>query len=212
MNYRNYYNFFSSQNAENKDLDAFYKEINEFQNVHYIPSVSLEVANFLKWISSFKKPKKILEIGFGSGTSALFIHKGYDRHKKFFSLELDKNRYLRGLELLKYYNIDSIDLILKKSFEFLKKNRIKFDLIFLDGMKREYYLHIEPFKKIMNKNGILICDNILFGGRILEKNVDNKYKNGVKYMRLFNEMIFKEKSFDTFFLPIGDGISISLKK
>ncbi len=211
MNLKNYYSFFTTINTDDKNLTNFYKEINDFQDVHYIPSVSMQVANFLKWITFLKKPKNILEIGFGSGTSALFIHKGFNKYKKFITLELDKNRYLRGIELLKYYKINSINLILKKSFDYLIKNKIKFDLVFLDGMKREYYLHIEPLKKTMNKNGILICDNILFGGRILEKNVDIKYKNGVKYIKLYNETILKEKSFNTFFLPIGDGISVSIK-
>ncbi len=212
MNYNKIISFFTSLNTDNQKLKEFYKQINDFQNIHFIPSVSHEVAVFLNWVSSFKKPKKILEIGFGSGTSALFIHKGFIKYKKFFTLERDKNRYLRGIKLFKELKINSINLMLLNSFDFFKQYKYKFDLVFLDGIKREYYLHIEPVKKILNKNGIFICDNVFFGGKILEKNVDKKYKNGVKYIKLFIEMILKDNSFNTFFLPIGDGISISIKK
>lgn len=211
MNYKNVFSFFTSLNTHNKNQKNFYKEINDFQNVHFIPAVSLEVANFLKWISFLKKPKTILEIGFGSGTSSIFIHNGYNKYKKFFTLERDKNRYNRGKELFKYLNINSINLMHFNSFDFFRTNKIKFDLIFLDGIKREYYLHIEPVRKILNKNGIFICDNVLFGGKILEKKVENKYKKGVKYINLFIKILLNDLSFNTYFLPIGDGISVSIK-
>ena len=212
MNYNKVFSFFSNLNTHNTDQKAFYKEINDFNNVHFIPAVSLEVANFLKWITYLIKPKKILEIGFGSGTSALFIHKGFNKYKKFYSLERDKNRYFRGIELFKKLNINSINLKYFNSFDFFKINKDKFDLIFLDGIKREYYLHIDPVKKKLNKNGLFICDNVLFGGKILENKVENKYKKGVKYINLFIEILLNDLSFNTYFLPIGDGLSISIKK
>ena len=129
----------------------------------------------------------------------------------FISLERDNNRYQRGIKLLKKHKITTINLIKKDAFDFLETNCQKFDFIFLDAVKRDYYDYLIPLKDILNQNGILICDNVLFGGKVLNEKNDDKYKDGVRLMRLFNKTIAEDQSLSTMFLPIGDGLSISIK-
>ena len=211
MDYKKIFTYINFLNSNNLKLKDYYKEIINFENVHFIPAVTLETALFLKWISNLLQPKNILEIGFGNGVSSIFIFKGLDKIFNFFSLERDNNRYQRGLKLLKKYKINSIQLMKKDAFNFLKYTTQHFDLIFLDAVKSEYHKYIPLIKPILNLNGILICDNILFGGKVVSDKIDKKYENGVKYMKLFNKMISEDKDFNTFFLTIGDGVSISIK-
>jgi predicted O-methyltransferase YrrM len=229
MEYEKILNYINSLNLCNSSLSEYYKEIISFQEKYFIPAISLEVGIFLKWLCSLKQPDNLLEIGFGSGVSSVFINLGLNRASNFISLERDKNRYERGVKLLEHFKIASIKLIKIDAFDFFKNNDMMFDFIFLDAVKSEYNLYLEPIKKILNKNGILICDNILFGKRVIkenkvnevnninnnekiDENIDKKYKNGIKKVDLFNNKLINDEKFNTIFLPIGDGISISIKK
>ena len=211
MDFINILTYLSEKNSKDSEFVDLYKSIVSFNKIHFIPYVSYEIALFLRLMANLKQPKNILEIGFGSGVSSIFIKSGIKKTNKFITLELDKNRYNRGIELLKKFNISNIELIYIDAFEYFKKSKIKFDYIFLDAVKRDYHKYIEPIKMILNKGGVFLTDNVLFGGRIVKESVEKKYENGVKFLKKFNEDLSNDKSFETLFLPIGDGISISIK-
>jgi len=193
----------------------FYNEILSFENIHFIPAVRFETALFLYNTTFLNKPLTILEIGFGSGVSSFFINKGLIDSKimpnSFISLERDNNRFNRGKRLIEKYNYKNIELLNIDAFYFLSQCKNGFDFIFLDAVKREYIQYLEKLKTILNKNGILICDNILFNGKIVEENISPKYKNGVTLLKEFNDTICKDKELNTFFYNIGDGLSLSIK-
>lgn len=206
-------NYFFSLNIVDKSLIELYEKTREFDDKYFIPAVSIEVAFFLNWIAFFKKPKKVLEIGFGSGVSSIFIYNGFPEINEFISLEKDNNRFVRGKELLKKQKkSEKINLLKIDAFEFLQNNKEFFDLIFLDAVKREYLIYLDLLKKFLNNNGILICDNILFNGRVVQDKLEEKYLNGVSYLKKFNKKLVDEKELETIFLNIGDGLSISVKK
>ena len=212
MDYNKIFSYINCLNSNNSKLKDYYNEIINFQKEHFIPAVTLETAIFLNWITNLLQPKNILEIGFGSGISSLFINMGLKKINNFISLEKDNNRYQRGINLLKKFKNNSIKLKKIDAFEFFEQNNHKFNFIFLDAVKREYYKYILPIKSILNPNGILICDNILFGGKVVNQKIDKKYQDGVKYMQLFNKMISEDESLHTFFLTNQDGLSLSIKK
>jgi predicted O-methyltransferase YrrM len=213
MDYNKSFSYINSLNF-NKDseLILFYDEIINFDNEHFIPAISFDTALFLNWFCNIVKPKNILEIGFGSGASSLFIHKNLNNIKNFISLEKDKNRYNRGLNLLSKFNITNINIIHQDAFKFLENNDLNFDLIFLDAMKKDYCDYLPLLKKILNKDGVLIADNLLFNGKVIDADLENKYLNGVNFIKKFTKMIIEDGDFDTLFLNIGDGISVSHKK
>jgi len=212
MDHKKSFEYLAVLNEQNKDLRSYYNEIINFKKEHFIPAVNFDVALFLHMITSIIKPKRILEIGFGSGASSMFLHKGYPHIDTFISLERDENRYNRGKDLLKKNNITNIQLKHIDAFTYLKSPAPEFDLIFLDAVKREYYQYISPLKYFIKNQGILICDNILFNGKVTDTKIDKKYQDGVKYLKLFNKTISEDKSFETTFFHIGDGISFSIKK
>jgi predicted O-methyltransferase YrrM len=190
--------------------EDLYNNIINYDSKYKIPAIRFDVALFLNFLSIIFKPKKILEIGFGSGVSSIYIVKDINP-EMFITLERDKNRYIRGQKLLRSMNIDKIKLVNEDAFDFFKNNKNNFDLIFLDSVKREYIEYIEPIDKILNKDGIFITDNILFNGKITNNHSD-KYKDGIKLLDNFNNSISNNENFKTVFLSIGDGISLSIKK
>lgn len=212
MDLEKVFSYLDLLNNNNDELLKKFNEIIEFERTHFIPAVRFEMALFLRFICGILQPVKILEIGFGAGASALFMDDQLKRNTLFITLERDINRCNRGQALLKHFGKSNINLLHKNAFDFLAENDEKFDLIFLDGVKREYINYIEPLKKAVTDKGIIICDNILFNGKVVESALEKRYKKGVELLKRFNNMIGKDPELETMFLNIGDGISLSYKK
>ncbi|MBN2547115.1 MAG: class I SAM-dependent methyltransferase [Spirochaetes bacterium] len=203
--------YLNSLSASQNNLLKLYDEILKFDNKYYIPAVKKDTSQLLYWLAYLKKADNILEIGFGSGISAISIYYGYKDFKKFVSLERDNNRYVRGKQLFKKLNIKNIELIKIDAFNYFKENCDKYDLVFLDAVKKDYINYLELLKERMNTGALLICDNILFGDRVIKEDIEEKYKESVLKLKDFNEKLSLDKNFKTLFLPAGDGISISIK-
>lgn len=212
MDLEKVFSYLDLLNNNNDELLKYFNDILEFERTHFIPAVRFEMALFLRFICGILQPEKILEIGFGAGASTLFMDDQLKRNRLFITLERDINRSNRGQSLLKHFNKGHINLLHKNAFDFLEESNEKFDLIFLDGVKREYINYIKPLKKAVSDRGIIICDNILFNGKVVEGELERRYKNGVELLRKFNSMITKDPELETMFLNIGDGISLSYKK
>ena len=95
------------------------------------------------------------------------------------------------------------------ALEIIPKINSKFDLIFLDADKENYNKYLEIIIPKLNKKGILISDNVLWHGKVLS---DKKNQDKVtKRIDTFNKDLVENKNFQTFMLPIRDGLSISIK-
>ena len=90
-----------------------------------------------------------------------------------------------------------------------KKINKKFDIIFLDADKKNYVNYLNIITNVLNKNGILITDNVLWYGKVLGK-ISEKDKE-TKAIHEFNKKLKNSKQFQTIILPLRDGISISIK-
>lgn len=212
-NFTGLQDYIDTLNSNNR-LYTFYNEIINFQKDHIIPAVRFDTAIFLMDMVLFYKPEKILEIGFGSGASTLFMDKGARSYGyyKITSLERDRNRYARGMKILEKHN-NNIELINADAFKYLsdENNKELFDFVFLDAVKRDYIDYLPLLKKALSKNGVLITDNILFNGKVIENGIPEKYKNGVELLKQYNEVLSKDDGFNTVFYNIGDGMSMSVK-
>ncbi len=84
-----------------------------------------------------------------------------------------------------------------------------FDLVFIDGDKREYIEYYRLSINKVNKGGFILADNVLWGGKVLGKEVKDAQTNGVID---FNEMIKNEKNIENVILPLRDGLMLIRKK
>ena len=164
----------------------------------------------LSLISKIKQPKKILEIGTFTGYATLCLAEGLETSGKIFTI--DKNEELIKIQN-KYFSKSkyhkNIIQYTGDALEIIPKINSQFDLIFLDADKENYNKYLEIIIPKLNKKGILISDNVLWHGKVLsDKKNQDKVTKGID---TFNKDLVENKNFQTFMLPIRDGLSISIK-
>ena len=164
----------------------------------------------LSLISKIKQPKKILEIGTFTGYATLCLAEGLETSGKIYTI--DKNEELIKIQN-KYFSKSkyhkNIIQYTGDALEIIPKINSKFDLIFLDADKENYNKYLEIIIPKLNKKGILISDNVLWHGKVLsDKKNQDKVTKGID---TFNKDLVENKNFQTFMIPIRDGLSISIK-
>ena len=163
---------------------------------------------FLSIISKMKSPSTILEIGTYTGYGTLCLSEGLKEDGKIFTID-------RNEELLKIQNKyfeesgkrDKIIQLTGDAKEILNDLNEKYDLVFIDADKENY---IEYFKQVsgrLNKNGIIISDNVLWSGKVLDSSLEKDEETNA--LVNFNKILNEDKRFETVILPLRDGISIS---
>ena len=164
----------------------------------------------LSLISKIKQPKKILEIGTFTGYATLCLAEGLETSGKIYTI--DKNEELIKIQN-KYFSKSkyhkNIIQYTGDALEIIPKINSKFDLIFLDADKENYNKYLEIIIPKLNKKGILISDNVLWHGKVLSNK--NNQDKVTKRIDTFNKNLVENKNFQTFMLPIRDGLSISIK-
>lgn len=162
---------------------------------------------FLSLISKIKSPLHILEIGTYTGYGTLCLAEGLATNGKIFTI--DKNEELINIQN-KYFeesgNRDKIVQLTGNAVDILMGLDENFDLIFIDADKENYIKYFEIVSKKLNPNGIIISDNVLWSGKVVEES-DNDQETDT--LKKFNKLLSKDERFETIILPLRDGLSIS---
>ena len=168
------------------------------------------VGRFLSLISKLTCPKKILEIGTFTGYSALCLAEGL--HKEGILHTIDENEELIQLQK-KYFNKslykNKIIQHLGKAESLIKKIEGNFDLVFIDADKTNYLNYYKALVPKLNKNGLLIADNVLWSGKVLDK--ENFDDPDTIALKKFNKWVKEDKRVDTIILEIRDGLTLCRK-
>ena len=189
------------------------KELRRETNLKCINSIMISgelQGRLLSLISKIKKPKQILEIGTFTGYSALCLAEGLKKGGKIHTI--DKNEELLQIQNKYFKKSNYRDNIFQYTMDasiMLEKTNKKFDIIFLDADKKNYVNYLKYIPNILDKNGILIADNVLWYGKVLGKISETDIET--KAIRQFNKKLKNSKQFQTIILPLRDGISISIK-
>ena len=162
---------------------------------------------FLILISKIKSPLHILEIGTYTGYGTLCLAEGLATNGKIFTI--DRNEELINIQN-KYFeesgNRDKIIQLTGNAIDILMDLNENFDLIFIDADKENYIKYFEIVSKKLNPNGIIISDNVLWSGKVVEESENDQETNTLKK---FNKLLSKDERFETIILPLRDGLSIS---
>jgi predicted O-methyltransferase YrrM len=178
------------------------------------PIVQRELALFLMQMCRLIKPKTILELGTNIGYSSICMAKSYSGITRIDSVEFNPNNQKLAQSNFEKYQITNINCILLPALDFLKLNDLQvYDLVFIDCNKKENMDYINLLNDKIKSGTLIIIDNILWKGFTTDKvqTPENK-KKSTEAIKLFNQWMLNHKSFDSQILPIGDGITFSIKK
>ena len=162
---------------------------------------------FLSLISKIKSPLHILEIGTYTGYGTLCLAEGLAADGKIFTI--DRNEELLKIQN-KYFeksgNRDKIVQLTGNAVDILNDLNQTFDLIFIDADKENYVKYFEIVSEKLNPNGIIISDNVLWSGKVVNRDNNDEETSTLKK---FNKTLHDDTRFETVILPLRDGISIS---
>lgn len=190
------------------------KELEDYAKENSVPIVHKEVANFLEFMISVKKPKKILELGTAIGYSSIFMSLSSNKECDITTIERDEKMITIAKNNIEKYGFkDKIKIIEGDCLEILKNLDDKYDIIFMDAGKGHYNEFLPYCLKLLNKEGIIIADNVLFRGMVAsDKLVIRRKITIVKRMRKYMDMISDRDNFVTSVIPMGDGIAITKRR
>jgi len=164
---------------------------------------------FLEMISKMINPENILEIGTFTGYSAICLSKGLKPGGKLFTIEINDELNSFAHSYFQKAKVEtSITQLTGNALEIIPDFNLMFDLVFIDGDKREY---CEYYKLIIDKvkpGGFIIADNVLWGGKAIENDTSDPQTKGVID---FNEMIREQKNIENVMIPVRDGLMLIRK-
>ena len=164
----------------------------------------------LELISCMISPENILEIGTFTGYSAICLARGLRPGGKLITIELNDELTAFSKSSFDRAGVASkITQLTGKAQDIIPALDLAFDLVFIDGDKREY---VDYFKLIIDKvnpGGFIIADNVLWGGKVLEKETNDPQTRGIIN---FNELIRQETTIEEIILPLRDGLMLIRKK
>src|SRR5664280_685686 len=165
---------------------------------------------FLELISLMIKPDNILEIGTFTGYSAICLSKGLKPDGKLITIEI--NDELNSFAHSFFCRAGADEKIMQltgRAQDIIPKLDFMFDLVFIDGDKREYNEYYNSVTGKVKPGGFILVDNVLWDGKVLDKNTSDQQTMGIIN---FNNMIQNEKNIDYEILPLRDGLMLIHKK
>ena len=164
---------------------------------------------FLSFISRILKPKAILEIGTFTGYSAICLAEGLADDGKLITIDInDERQDIIDNTLLQTGLQDKIITKVGNAIEIIPELDMVFDLVFIDADKANYSHYFDLVIDKVKSGGIILVDNILWRGEVVDENKTGKSK----IMRDFNEKVMKDYRVENVVLSIRDGINMIYKK
>lgn len=190
------------------------KEIEDFARENGVPIVQKETGVFLEFMTSMKKPKKILELGTAVGFSSILMYESAGTEPDIITIERDENMIEMAKINLERFNLtDKIKIEQGDCLEVLERLDDKFDLIFMDAGKGHYNHFLPHCLRLLKEDGIIVADNVLFRGMVASQELVKRRKiTIVKRMRTYLEMVSNDENLITSVIPMGDGIAITKRR
>ena len=198
-----------------ENLTDIQKEILDYNfslGEHKKLQISISQAQFLQTVIKISNIKKVLEIGSFTGFSALSMALSLPDDGSLISLDKNSEFSKKAKSFYDKANENKITQIIKSALESLKElenSKQKFDLVFIDADKENYINYYEKSIEMIDKNGLIIIDNVLWHGEVADKSKNDKFTN---IIREFNKHIKDDNRVTKNIIPIGDGLTICIKK
>ena len=160
-----------------------------------------------------EKPKRILEIGTAVGYSAICFSKFLEKDGAIDTIERDEERIKEAKINIKKMNLEKVINIYEgDAVEILPTLDKKYDVVFIDAAKGKYPFFLKEALRMINKNGIIFADNILYKGYVMSDYNKHKQRTAVRNLREYIKEISENPNLETEILEVGDGLAVSRVK
>lgn len=180
-----------------------------------VPIIRSETASLLKFFVSFKQPMRILEVGTAVGYSAIIMGEAMPEGAAITTIEKYEPRIPIARENFRRAGKeDAITLLEGDAMEWLARLTGPYDLIFMDAAKGQYIHFFPEIMRLLADGGLLISDNILQDGDVMESRFAVTRRNRTIHSRM-REYLYTLKHTEglvTSLIPMGDGVAVSTKK
>ncbi|MBN2572048.1 MAG: O-methyltransferase [Ignavibacteriales bacterium] len=192
--------------------DELILKMEELARRKNIPILNYKAAEFLEQLVLIKKPKKVLEIGTAIAYTSIRIARKLSSDDIIDTIELSKDNIKIAKNFIQESGLNNINLIEGNAFNVIPKLGHKYDIVFMDADKEDYIEQFNLSLNLLNTEGVIVIDNLLWYGFVATKKVPEMYRNSTKHVKEFNKLFLSETSLYSTILPIGDGIGLGIKK
>lgn len=179
-----------------------------------VPVIRRETERFLQTVIMLIRPQRILELGTATGYSAIFMSKAAEELEVIDTIEDWKPRISEAAANIEKAGLrEKINLIEGDALEVMKKLKEAYDLVFIDAAKGQYPDYLQEAVRLTHKGSVILADNILQDGEILESrfSVERRDRTIHKRLREYLDRVSMDKRLVTSIVPIGDGLTFSVR-
>lgn len=201
-------------NSLDKGNTAVLDQIEREALESYVPIIRKDMQSFLKLLLTVQKPMRILEVGTAVGFSAILMAEYAPEGCQVVTIEnYDKRIPIAKQNFERAGKSGQITLLEGDATEVLKTLEEPFDMIFMDAAKGQYINFMSDVLRLLKKDGVLVSDNVLQDGDIIESHfiVERRNRTIYKRMREYLYELTHRDDLVTSVLPVGDGITVSVK-
>ena len=202
-------------NSLDRGNTEFLNQLEQEALENRVPIIRREMQSFLKVLLAIKHPKRILEVGTAVGFSALLMSTYGDEDCRIVTIENYEKRIPIARENFKKAGKEhQITLLPGDAGEILKTLKEPFDLIFMDAAKGQYIHWLPRVLKLLAPGGMLVSDNVLQDGDIVQSRfaVERRNRTIHSRMREYLYVLKHTEGLETAVIPIGDGVTVSVKR
>ncbi|MGB3261186.1 O-methyltransferase [Paenisporosarcina sp.] len=199
-----------------KQRPSFLSNMEQFAKEQHIPIMEIVAIESLLQFLRLQQPKSILEIGSAIGYSAIRMTLALPE-AVMTTIEKDEGRFQLASNYVKQAELtERIQLLQGDALE-IDTNNFKldqYDALFIDAAKGQYQRFFDKYSPLVPSGGVIYCDNMLMHGftEIDIKEVPRRKRTMVRNLQQFTSWLMNHEEYETTFLPIGDGITISIKR
>lgn len=201
-------------NSFDKGNPPYLDELEKYARETQVPVIRTQMQGLLKFLLAFLKPENILEVGTAIGFSALLMSEYAPENCHITTIEKYEKRIPLAREnFAKAGKADRINLIEGDAADVLGELEGSFDMIFMDAAKGQYLNFLPDILRLLKPDGLLISDNVLQDGDIIESRFAVTRRNRTIHARM-REYLYElthHPQLTTCILPVGDGVTLSVK-
>jgi len=202
-------------NSLDKGNTPFLYDLEKYAIETNVPIIRPQMQSLLKFLLEFKKPKQLLEVGTAIGFSALLMSEYGPADCHITTIEKYEKRIPIAKENFKKAGKEeNITLIEGDAMDVLKELKGTYDFIFMDAAKGQYIHFLPEILRLLSPGGLLVSDNVLQDGDIIESRYAITRRNRTIHSRMRDYLyeLKHHEQLETVILPVGDGVTLSIKK